>query len=175
MVTVRIVIIGPESTGKSTLTKQLAAHYNAPYVEEFARTYLEARKESSYEWKDLEAIARGQMARIEEAMTKAPKLLFCDTDLVTLHIWSLDKFDKPIPFVESLLAQHKPHLYLLCKPDIAWQPDPLREDATRRVALFSWNAWVLESINANYQMVGGTGDARFKNALSHVNRLLTTR
>ena len=173
MATVKIVIIGPESTGKTTLTQQLATHFNMPFVPEYARIYLEQKANPGYELSDLEAIAKTQIALTEGELTKAPKLLFCDTDLVTLHIWALDKFDRPIPFVESALSVQKANLYLLCKPDIAWQPDPLREDATRREELFEWNAWVLKSINAQYHTIEGAGNARFQQALQVVNDFLT--
>lgn len=175
MDTVKVVIIGPESTGKSTLTKQLAEHFDAPYVPEYARTYLEESTKDSYDWEDLEAIAAGQVIRVQEALKEKPRLLFCDTDLVTLHIWSLDKFDRPLPDIEKLLKEQKPHLYLLCKPDIDWQPDGLREDSTRRTELFSWNAWMLESLQAKYCTVGGMGVARFNSARKCVNQFLAKR
>lgn len=172
MATVKITIIGPESTGKTTLTQQLATHFNVPYVQEYARLYLEEKATPGYEFSDLEAIAKQQVALTEVELAKNPKILFCDTDLVTLHIWALDKFHKPIPFVEAQLESQKANLYLLCKPDIAWQPDPLREDATRREELFDWNAWVLESINAHYHTIKGEGHGRFKKAVEVVSEFL---
>ena len=101
MDTVKIVILGPESTGKTTLTKSLANHFQAPYVFEYAREYLEAQESKPYELSDLEAIARGQVNAVQAKMENSPPLIFCDTDLITLHIWSLDKFDRTIPFVEQ--------------------------------------------------------------------------
>jgi NadR type nicotinamide-nucleotide adenylyltransferase len=170
--TVKIVLIGPESTGKSTLTKQLAAHFNAPFVEEAAREYLEKRPKPGYELSDLEAIAKQQLANTHKALETKPKLLFCDTDLVTLHIWAMDKFDARIPFIENNLVAEKSDLYLLCKPDLPWEIDPLREDSTRRDELFEWNAWVLEEMTANVVVIRGSGEARLQNAINTVNEFL---
>ena len=172
MATVKIVIIGPESTGKTTLTQQLALHFNAPIVAEYAREYLNHKKISAYELSDLEAIAKHQILQVHHALQGKPNLLFCDTDLVTLHIWALDKFDIAIPFVEENLATEKADLYLLCKPDLPWEADPLREDSTRRDELFNWNAWVLNSINANIKIVQGVGEERFNCAKKYVNEFL---
>ena len=171
--TVKIVVIGPESTGKTTLTHQLAAHFNAPYVAEYAREYLEAQPEKKYELADLESIAKKQVERTNIALAAKPKLLFCDTDLLTLHIWALDKFDKKIAFVEKNLLPQKADLYLLCAADIAWQPDPLREDSKRRDFLLEWNIQLLESIRANIKIINGEGDVRFLNAKEAVTEFLS--
>jgi nicotinamide riboside kinase len=104
---VKIAIIGPESTGKSTLVQLLATHFNAPFVPEFARTYLKKKHPPNYDFADLEAIARGQISAMAEAEKRAEKRVFFDTDLITLHIWALDKFGKPIPFVEANLKKLK--------------------------------------------------------------------
>jgi NadR type nicotinamide-nucleotide adenylyltransferase len=173
--TVKIVLIGPESSGKSTLAKQLAAHYRVPFVAEYARTYLENKAEPVYDWAELETIARGQAESINQALGKKPAILFCDTDLLTLHIWSLDKFDKPIPFVEAYMATMKADLYLLCKPDLPWEPDPLREDSTRRDELYNWNLWLLRELNAQVVEVSGLGKQRFQNALDAVGHFLAQK
>lgn len=170
--TVKIVVIGPESTGKSTLTKQLAAYFNAPFVAEFAREYLEARPTRNYELADLELIAREQVARTNIALAAKPKLLFCDTDLVTLHIWALDKFDQEIFFVAENLLPQKADLYLLCAPDLPWQPDPLREDAKRRDTLFEWNVLSLKAIDAQVVIITGEGEMRLENAIQKINYFL---
>lgn len=174
MRTAKIVVIGPESTGKSTLAKQLSEYYKAPFVAEFAREFLENKAESVYEFEDLETIAREQVSRTNIALAAKPKLLFCDTDLVTLHIWALDKFDKKIAFVEENLVPQKADLYLLCAPDISWQPDPLREDSTRRDSLFEWNYLALKSIEANLEIVSGEGEIRLQKAIQYINNFFKT-
>jgi NadR type nicotinamide-nucleotide adenylyltransferase len=170
--TVKIAVIGPESSGKSTLVQHLAAHFSAPFVPEFARAYLEGKGSHAYDFNDLEAIAQGQLAAMNEASTRADRVVFFDTDLVTLHIWALDKFNKPIPLVEENLRNAQADLYLVCKPDIPWQPDPLREDSLRRDDLLAWNLEVLKSLGAQAEIITGTGEARTNMATQSVERFL---
>ena len=175
MSTVKIVVIGPESSGKTTLVKQLASHFKAPFVAEFARQYLEKRTTHVYEIADLENIARAQVSQTKLALSKTPSLLFCDTDLITLHIWALDKFDQSIPFVEENLRKEKADLYLLCAPDIVWEPDPLREDSNRRDMLFEWNSLALKSIDAKVEIISGQDDERTRKAILKVEEFLKSR
>jgi nicotinamide riboside kinase len=104
----RISLTGPESTGKSTLAAQLAAHYGTVFVPEVARTYLEENG-PQYTLADLEVIAHGQLDAEEAAATHANQLLFCDTDLLVIKIWA-----------ENALT-------LLLGIDLPWEADPLRE------------------------------------------------
>lgn len=170
--TVKISIVGAESSGKSTLAVALATHFKAPLVEEYAREYLEAKDEPRYELADLNHIAKEQVRQVHETLKTAPKILFCDTDLVTLHIWALDKFDKAIPFVEENLEKEKSDLYLLCKPDLLWQPDPLREDSNRREELYNWNLWVLREMNAEFAEIEGQQETRLNNAIAAIDKFL---
>lgn len=172
MDTVKVVVIGPESTGKSTLTEFLAKTFSAPFVAEYAREYLQNRSGKPYELADLENVAKEQVKRTEKIFSAKPPLLFCDTDLVTLHIWALDKFDQTIDFVEENLATQKGDFYLLCKPDLPWESDPLREDSTRRDLLFDWNRRVLDDLNATYQIISGKGDYRNDLAIKALNDFL---
>ena len=172
---VKIAVIGPESTGKSTLVQALADHYHAPHVTEYAREYLEGKGRLPYELDDLERIAKGQVQREDDALQANPPILFCDTDLVTLHIWSLDKFDQAIPFVEKHLKSRRADLYLLCKPDLKWEFDPLREDANRRDELYDWNAWVLKSIDAQFIEIVGSNQQRNLNAINAIDAFLANR
>ena len=171
---VKIAVIGPESSGKSTLVQQLATHFNAPFVPEFARTYLEEKQSPGYEFSDLEAIAQGQLLAMQRALSGTSSFVFFDTDLITLHIWVLDKFDKPIPFVEANLQASRADLCLVCKPDIPWVADPLREDSLRRDELFNWNLWVLHSLDARAEIISGSGEIRTEHAIMHVKEVLNT-
>ena len=170
---VKIAVIGPESSGKSTLVQALATHFNAPFASEFARTFLEEKQTPHYEFHDLETMAKGQLGIMNKAVSSAESLVFFDTDLITLHIWALDKFDKPIPFVEANLEVAKANLYLVCRPDIPWVADPLREDSKRRDELFDWNLWVLQSLDARVEIVSGIGQARTNAAINAVEQFLS--
>ena len=122
----RISLTGPESAGKSTLAAQLAAHYGTTFVPEYARQYLEANG-TGYTLADLEAIAHGQLAAEDAAARQASGLLFCDTDLLVLKIWSENAFGTCPAWILQALASPRYALTLLLAPDLPWTPDPLRE------------------------------------------------
>jgi NadR type nicotinamide-nucleotide adenylyltransferase len=122
----RISLTGPESTGKSTLAAQLAAHYGTVFVPEVARTYLEENG-PQYTLADLEAIAHGQLDAEEAAATHANQLLFCDTDLLVIKIWAENAFGTCPAWVLAELAQPRYALTLLLGIDLPWEADPLRE------------------------------------------------
>lgn len=122
----KIVVIGPESTGKSTLSSQLAAHYQTLWVPEFARDYL-IQLNRPYEQEDLLRMAEGQLITEDAAAIKANELLICDTDLHVIKVWSEAKYGDCDPRILEMIASRKYDLYLLTYIDIAWEDDPLRE------------------------------------------------
>lgn len=126
----RISLTGPESTGKSTLAAQLAAHFGTTYAPEYARQYLAARG-PAYALPDLEAIARGQLRQEDATAARAAalgrELVFCDTDLVVLKVWAEHAFGHCPPWILAELRRPRYALTLLLDVDLPWQPDPLRE------------------------------------------------
>ena len=122
----RILILGPESTGKSTLAGDLATHYKEPWVPEFAREYLELI-DRPYRYEDLLEIGKGQVASEDALAETADKLLFVDTDLRVIHVWSEHRFDKTDPWVLEQMVKRNYDLILLTDTDLPWAPDPLRE------------------------------------------------
>lgn len=124
----RILILGPASTGKSTLSADLAAHFREPWVPEFAREYLEKIKRP-YRYEDLLEIGKGQIASEDSIAEQAEKLLFVDTDLRVIHIWSEHRFGKTDPWIMEELAKRRYELILLTDIDLPWTPDPFREHA----------------------------------------------
>ena len=122
----RILILGPESTGKSTLAEDLANHFGEPWVPEFAREYLE-KLGRPYEFEDLAEIGKGQVFQEDQLAQKANKFLFCDTDLRVIHIWSEHRFGKTDPWVLEEIQRRTYDLILLTDTDLPWEPDPLRE------------------------------------------------
>lgn len=122
----RILILGPESTGKSTLAEDLAKYFNEPWVPEYARDYLE-KINRPYEFEDLVEIGKGQMQQEDMVFQSAKNFLFCDTDLRVIHIWSEHRFGKTDPWVLEEIRKRTYDLIMLTNTDLAWEPDPLRE------------------------------------------------
>lgn len=125
--TKKIVVIGPESTGKSTLSEALANHYQTTWVPEFAREYID-KLNRDYLKEDLLQIAKGQLT-LEDNISSGTKnqLLFCDTDLYVVKVWSEARYNSCHPWILQQIARRKYDHYLLTYIDIPWQNDPQRE------------------------------------------------
>jgi len=169
----KIVIIGPESTGKSTLTQALAEAYNEPWVEEYARAYLEDIGQG-YTYEDLLKIAQGQLALEEEKSRTAGRLLFCDTDLHVIQVWSNHKFGKTHPWVLQQIQERTYDLYFLTAIDIPWQEDPLREppDPAMRQHFFNTYHTLLKASKTPFEVISGTPDERLNQAIQHLKSFL---
>lgn len=159
----KIVITGPESTGKSTLTKQLASQLEATFVNEFARGYLQ-NLNRDYNQSDLIEIAKGQIKLEEEAYFLNPKNVICDTSLEVIKIWSQFKYQSCDPFIEHSMRQRRPNLYLLMSTDLPWESDPLRENPDDREKLFDLYKNELVISEVPFYKIYGNGEERFKMA-----------
>lgn len=137
----KIAIIGPESTGKSTLSNQLALHYQTSWVPEYAREYLE-HLNHPYAETDLLAIAKGQLkAEDQQLGTAKNDLLFCDTDLYVIKVWSEHKYNTCHPWILQQIAKRDYSIYLLTDIDIPWQNDPQREHPDPRMRAYFYNVY----------------------------------
>ncbi len=165
----RIALTGPESTGKSTLSQQLAAHYHARWVPEYARAYLAGRR-PPYVLADLEAIARGQLAAEEEAATG--DVLFCDTDLLVIKIWAGHAFGHCPDWIARRVARPRYDLVLLLGIDVPWEPDPLREHPHLRQHFYDLFRDELTAAGARFAEVWGPPARRFAEARRLVDALL---
>ena len=163
-----ISIVGPESCGKTTLARDLAIRFGAPWVEEYARAYLAGRP--TYDEDDLAAIARGQLELEEQALDEAPPVLVLDTDLTVIRIWWMERFRTVPGWVEKALCSRSDRVYLLVRPDLPWEPDPLRESQYDRQRLFHVYREFLLARGARFGVVGGTGETRLQSALSALAR-----
>jgi nicotinamide riboside kinase len=163
-----ISIVGPESTGKTTLSKQLGTHFSSPIVPEFAREYLGERN-GLYVESDLIQIANGQWKLEQDMLHQLPSHLICDTDLVVIKVWQELKYGRPNTEIDKLLQIQGNRMHLLTYPDLDWTSDPLRENPNELLDIFNKYVNVLDSIKANYFVVKGTSDRRFKNALNGIN------
>lgn len=169
----RIVILGPESTGKSTLCERLAAHYNTLWVPEFAREYL-MKNGPHYTYDDLLAIARHQLELEDQvAASVHSPMLFVDTDMYVMKIWCEFVFNRCHQWILDRIVERKYFLYLLCNIDLPWAPDTLREypELEPRAKLF--NIYKDNMINqpVPWKLISGDNDERFHAAVTAVNRL----
>ena len=166
----KIAITGPESTGKSQLSRELAEHFNTVWVPEYAREYID-QLDGNYTREDILAIAKGQIRHECESMKKANKYLFCDTELIVTKIWSEVKYGECDPWILKMIEDNKYDLFLLCNIDLAWESDPQREHPHMREKLFEMYLNELTERNLPFRVVYGTGDARLKCAVSFVEGL----
>ena len=162
----KIIVTGPESSGKTTICKGLSNYYNIPFSEEYSRRYLNPLQ-GNYTQKDLLEIAKGQLKSNQENQ-------ICDTDLITIKIWSEYKYSNCDNWILEQIEKQKTEnrFYLLCKPNIPWEADPLRETPTNRSKLFKIYKGELEKLHHNYFIIEGTENERIKNAFSIIKKLL---
>lgn len=173
----KIVIIGPESTGKTTLCTELANHFNTQWVPEYAREYL-LKNGTDYDFEDLLTIAQGQL-RTEDAYTQqasGQKLLFIDTDMNVMKVWCEFVFGKCHSFVLDELAKRKYDLYLLCNTDLPWVRDELREypDLETRQHLYELYKNIMIHQSTPWADVRGNHAERLAIAIKAVENLLVS-
>jgi nicotinamide riboside kinase len=196
----RIAITGPESSGKTTLCEALAAHYAAPFVEEVARDYLTGLGRA-YTADDLRVIANVQhdvgILRMTEGLRRHEKvqavmlsdryaqaegsarrnipempLMLHDTDMITIKIWSQEKFKSVHPEILDLVERTHYDHWLLCRPDMPWQADPLRENPHDRDRLFDVYRSTLEQMGRQYTIMEGDHKQRMAAAIRVIDDLL---
>lgn len=165
----RIAVTGPESTGKSTLARDLARRLGAPWVPEFARYYL-PQLDRPYEESDLLDMMQGQLRWEQNHSRYARYWLFCDTDPLVIKIWSLYKYGRCHPTIEQACQTHRYKLHLLCQPDLPWSPDPLREnpDMGERQELYDFYKKELIALDAPFVEIGGNAVQRLETSLTAV-------
>ena len=136
----RIGIIGPESTGKSTLASYLAKRYDGVLVEEYARTYVEdlmakgERKEANaITYEDVCTIARHQIEEIERLAVSGERLAVYDTELIVTKVWFDYTFGQVPDWLEEAIRTYPMDVYLLMKPDIPWVPDSARSNGSDEI------------------------------------------
>jgi NadR type nicotinamide-nucleotide adenylyltransferase len=164
---IRIALIGPESTSKSTLSEGLANYYTTVWVKEYAREYL-TRVKKKYIIEDILAIAREQLKKEQELILQANKFIFADTELIISKVWCEDVFKTCPAWILENILHHKYDFYLLTFPDIPWQEDSLRENPHRRDFFFDWYERELKNIHANYTIIKGTGKARLESCIDAI-------
>ena len=169
-----ICVFGPESTGKSTLTCQLARHYNMPYVEEFAKKLID-EKNGDICFDDMETIVKGHHEAIADALKLNTPLLFVDTDAIISKLWSNELFGKESPIIEEYIAKQHFDLYLLLDVDLPWVNDIHRYRPNERDSFFRKCEEQLVMRNKNYTVIRGKDEQRLINAIERVDALFNWR
>ncbi len=138
---VKVVLFGPESTGKTTLASQLAYHYQTVWAPEYARRYLQKKwnnKRQVCEHEDLMPIAIGQMKLENKLAKRADKILICDTDLLETKVYSEEYYDGIVDLGLEMASEHNEYdLYLLTYIDIPWKLDSIRDRPGEREEMFN--------------------------------------
>ena len=163
-----VVFVGPESTGKTFLSRKLADSLEASWVPEYARTYLIGR-ENNFGLQDMEVIARGQWASIEAAKQMGKPLVVSDTDALTTLLWCQELFGEVPASVKALVSRESPHLTLVLKPDVPWVEDELRLRPETREAFFERCVRMLEELGREYRVIGGDWEARERDCYKALN------
>lgn len=168
----RILILGPESTGKSTLAAALGTYYQEPWVPEVAREYLE-KLDRPYVYDDLLQIGRQQMNLEDELALTAERFLFCDTDLRVIQVWSQHRFGKVDPWIGEEMNRRTYDLILLCAPDLPWQADPLREhpELQMREAFFAQYLQLTKQSGFQFKIITGDPIKRIIAAVEAIRSL----
>ncbi len=168
---IKIAITGPESSGKTTLAKELAKSIDGICVEEYARSYME-RLTTEPVLSDLVNICQGQLA-LEIKAEQTGETMVCDTDFLVLKVWAEVVFGEvPDEIEQAFLSRHY-DLIILCKPDLVWEPDPLRSAPSfeARESLFERYAQILDETKKSYYVVEGQGESRFNSTMKKINEL----
>ena len=164
----KVVLFGPESTGKTTLAKQLASHFNSDWVPEYARGYLQNKWDKTNEIcskEDLPIIAAGQMALENQKASNNNTILFCDTDLLVTKIYSEVYFNGYCDSDLHYFAVNNYYdLYLLLDIDIPWIADDLRDKPDERDQMLIQFKKALKSLNRPFMLIQGQGKDRFQSA-----------
>ncbi len=181
----KIVIIGPESTGKSILSQQLASHYETTWCPEFAREYL-LTNGTNYDYDDLLTIAKGQLALEDEYATTLENQsqtmlengehlpLFIDTDMYVMKVWCEFVFEKCHRLILDEIVRREYDLYLLCNIDLPWVKDELREypDIESRKKLYRIYKDLMTNQQVPWVDISGDYEERLKTAITAVDQLL---
>lgn len=169
---IRIAVTGPESTGKTTLAIQLAELYNGQYIPELAREYVE-KLPRHYSYDDIELIAKMQVNQYLSTTSGTSQLFFFDTWLIITKVWFNWVFGKAPYWLHDRIYECPIDLFLLCLPDLPWEPDSVRENGgENRLKLLEQYRNELQHYGFNFVEIGGIGNSRIQTGVDAINNML---
>ncbi|MBT3443558.1 MAG: ATP-binding protein [Flavobacteriaceae bacterium] len=172
----RVVLYGPESTGKTSLAKALAKHYQTQWVEEYAREYLQKKWEEQKAvctLEDLPIIVEGQLESENQKLAKAHQVLFCDTNVMVTKVWSETHFNGYCdPDILHYSKKFSYDLYLLTGIDVPWKKDDLRDRPNDRQLMFNHFKKTLDQHKKKYRILEGDHKTRLKKAIEVIDGFL---
>ncbi len=171
---IKISITGPESTGKTWLSKELSLHYGCRIVNEYSREFF-SDKDYVYTIMDLDHILRGQINNEQKLEIEGNDLLICDTDVLSVKIWAEIVFGKTTRYIDSMMTENTYDLYLLCNLDVEWTPDRFRKNKQNRQYIFNKFVEEMNTYNLNYKLITSTGRTRLQNAIRSIDDFLNGR
>ncbi len=172
---IKVVLFGPESTGKTVLAQRLAKHYDTLWVPEFSRSYAEGKMKKGEQLteEDVLPIAIGQIKLENELTSKVEKLLICDTDLLETKVYSSVYYDGFCPEVlNKIVGKNQYNLYFLTNIDVPWEADDIRDRPNEREHMFQAFETALRTHNKPYVLLKGSEEERFNVAVKHIDNLL---
>ena len=175
---IRIAIVGPECTGKTTLAKQLADHFNTSWVPEFARGFLQKKWDETNEIcepSDMLPIVRGQISAENEASQEANNILISDTSALQSKVYSDIYYGETDPMIAKAAKKHRYDLFFLTDADVPWEKDDLRDRPNDRQNYFGIFRQALIELDKPYIVLSGDAQTRLKNAIAHIEKLRDCR
>ena len=167
---IKIVLTGPESTGKSTIASELAKHFDTVWVKEYLREFAEKKYSDNKKliYTDNLLIANGQIELEQEAVENANRFIFCDTDILQTVVYSLEYYNKVQSEIEEGLKTNDTDLYILLNLDVEWKEDPQRDKPNDRERIFANIENTLIKYGKNYVVLKGKDSIRLQNAIKTI-------
>lgn len=166
----KIILTGPESSGKTTLAEELAQYFRVPLAYEYARGYLE-KNGADYAYDEVKVMLDGQLSLERRMEEESNDFIICDTDLLTYLVWYNFKFGITQQWILDQLSTYEDRVYLLCYPESKWEEDPVREHPEDRMTLYQMYEDALSDLNLTYHIMQGDPEFRKNEAISIVQQL----
>lgn len=167
---IKLALVGPECTGKTTLATALSEHWNEPFVPEYSREYLEELGRN-YTHEDILEVAKVQLEREYEVAENAERFLICDTNMLVTKIWAEVRFGRAQNWIERQFLEKPYQLYILCGHEIPWEYDELRENADDREELYDLYKKALIRAGKRYIEVSGSVEERQEKVMKTLRRM----